>query len=132
MEGDYVLWSRVDENSYYPKLSVTWIGPFQVKECLPYSCVIEHVINGNEREAHHSDRNQSAVLTVGAIQAAGLNPGTNRCELIVQWKAHETIKSSWEQFLVMYGEVPLLVKQFVDALQTEGQCRALLEALASL
>jgi hypothetical protein len=151
MEGDYVLWSRVDENTHYPKLLVTWIGPFRVKECLPYSCVLEHVITGKEREAHHSRlkfysdqyldlteeildhvSNQGVTLAVGAIEAARHNPGTNRWELLVKWKGLEALESSWEPFLVMYGEVPLLVTRFIEQLKDEEQRRALLEVIALL
>ena len=51
--GDYVLWSRVDEKRQN-KLMVTWIGPYRIKEVLDCSCVIEHLITGECREAHDS------------------------------------------------------------------------------
>ncbi|ETV93828.1 hypothetical protein H310_12390, partial [Aphanomyces invadans] len=52
-EGDYVLWSRVDERSH-PKLLVTWLGPYRVKEVGEFSVKIEHLITHEEREAHMS------------------------------------------------------------------------------
>ncbi|KAF0717166.1 hypothetical protein As57867_002454, partial [Aphanomyces stellatus] len=52
-EGDYVLWSRVDERKY-PKLAVTWLGPYRVTEVLDCSCMIEHLLSHEVREAHNS------------------------------------------------------------------------------
>ena len=42
-EGDYVLWSRVDEN-HHPKLLVTWLGPYRVTEVNEYSIEIKHLL----------------------------------------------------------------------------------------
>ncbi|KAF0761210.1 hypothetical protein AaE_003463, partial [Aphanomyces astaci] len=52
-EGDYVLWSRVDER-YHPKLLVTWTGPYRVKEVGEFSVVLEHLVTHELREAHAS------------------------------------------------------------------------------
>ncbi|KAH9107491.1 hypothetical protein AeMF1_017176 [Aphanomyces euteiches] len=150
-EGDYVLWSRVDENAHYPKLLVTWIGPYRVLECLPYSCVIEHLLTGKTQEAHHSrlkfyaDEHldlteeildhvslQGITLAVDAFEAARYNPGSNQWELKTHWKGLESIESSWEALPKLYGEVQGLDKGFIDELQDEDQRRALLEAVKFL
>ncbi|ETV92295.1 hypothetical protein H310_13353 [Aphanomyces invadans] len=150
-EGDFVLWSRVDENNHYPKLLVTWTGPYRVIECLPYSCVIEHLITGTQREAHHSRlkfyaeshfmiteeildhiSEQGTTLAVGKIEDARCNPDSNQWELLIQWKGLESHESSWEQLPAMYREIPSLVQSFADQLPNGAKRVGLVEALAQL
>ncbi|ETV65102.1 hypothetical protein H257_18092 [Aphanomyces astaci] len=52
-EGDFVLWSRVDER-YHPKLLVTWTGLYRIKEVGEFSVVLEHLVTLELREAHTS------------------------------------------------------------------------------
>ncbi|ETW00298.1 hypothetical protein H310_07671 [Aphanomyces invadans] len=75
---------------------------------------------------------QGVTLAVAACEACRLNPGTNRWELLVRWKGHEAIEFSWEPLQVMYREVPLLVRQFIEDLEDAGQRKKLTEAVALL
>ncbi|ETV64570.1 hypothetical protein H257_18558 [Aphanomyces astaci] len=150
-EGDFVLWSRVDENTHYPKLLVTWIGPFRVLKCLPYSCVIEHLITGVQREAHHSRHKfyveshfqvteeiidhvseQGTTLVVDQIEDARRNPGSNQWELLIRWKGLESLEASWEQLPAMHQEIPSLVQSFADQLPNGAKREGLVEALERL
>ncbi|KAF0702438.1 hypothetical protein AaE_015927 [Aphanomyces astaci] len=150
-EGDFVLWSRVDENTHYPKLLVTWIGPFRVVKCLPYSCVIEHLITGVQREAHHSRlkfyaeshfqvteeiidhvSEQGTTLVVDQIEDARRNPGSNQWELLIRWKGLESLEASWEQLPAMHQEIPSLVQSFADQLPNGAKRVGLVEALERL
>ncbi|ETV77169.1 hypothetical protein H257_09055 [Aphanomyces astaci] len=150
-EGDFVLWSRVDENTHYPKLLVTWIGHFRVLKCLPYLCVIEHLITGVQREAHHSRlkfyakshfhvteeiidhvSEQGTILVVDQIEDARRNPGSNQWELLIRWKVLESLEASWEQLSAMHQEIPSLVQSFADQLPNGAQREELVEALERL
>ncbi|ETV65281.1 hypothetical protein H257_17936 [Aphanomyces astaci] len=147
-EGDFVLWSRVDKNTHNPKLLATWIRPFRVLKCLLYSCVIEQLITGVQREAHQSrlkfyEENhfqvteviidhvseQGTTLVVDPIEYARRNPGSNQWELLIRWKGLESLEASWEQLPAMRQEVSSLVQSFADQLQNGAKREGLVAAL---
>ncbi|KAG6592663.1 uncharacterized protein IUM83_12542 [Phytophthora cinnamomi] len=67
-EGDYVLWSRVDQRLQGGKLLVRWVGPFQVVKALPHSFLVRHLLTGAEYDVHGS-RLKSLIWSMCAATA---------------------------------------------------------------
>ncbi|KAF0728716.1 hypothetical protein AaE_009428 [Aphanomyces astaci] len=130
-EGDYVLWSRVDER-YHPKLLVTWVGPYRVKSVGEFSVVLEHLLTHEEREAHTSRvkmyaeasfevteeilehvSEQGIILKVKSIAGHKFVPDVSDFMLEVFWQGFEDIESSWEPLKKLMRECPAVVKMYV-------------------
>ncbi|KDO23284.1 hypothetical protein SPRG_11598 [Saprolegnia parasitica CBS 223.65] len=138
--GDYVLWSRVDKMKY-PKLLVTWLGPFQITEVSTYSCVIRHILSGRERHAHTSRlkpyaegsfeltqeirehvSEQGVLLKIREIKAVRLNQSARRWEILCLWEGLEDIEASWELFTSIATDAPAVARQFAEQV-TDARAR---------
>ncbi|GMF50340.1 unnamed protein product [Phytophthora fragariaefolia] len=113
-EGDYVLWSRVDQRLQGGKLLVRWVGSFLVAKGLPHSFLIRHLLTGAEYDVHGSrlkfyydgDLNvtaeihehislQGIVLEVREIVDHRVSTATGSLELLVAWRGLQDIENSW-------------------------------------
>jgi hypothetical protein len=135
VEGDYVLWSRVDER-HHPKLLVTWVDPYRVKEAGEFSVVIEHLVTHEQREAHMSSvtmyaessfqvteeilehvSEQGIVLKVKSISGHRFVPDVKDFMLQVLWEGFEDIESSWEPLKKLMHECPVVIKKYVEGVK---------------
>ncbi|ETV78055.1 hypothetical protein H257_08268 [Aphanomyces astaci] len=129
-EGDYVLWSRVDER-YHPKLLVTWVGPYRVESVGEFSVMLEHLVTHEEREAHTARvkmyaetsfevteeilehvSEQGIVSQVKSIAGDKFVPDVSDFMLKVFWEGFEDIESSWEPLNKLMRECPAVVKAY--------------------
>jgi hypothetical protein len=138
-EGDYVLWSRVDERRH-PKLLVTWIGPYQVVEVNEFSVVIEHLLTKDRKTAHSSRvklyadasfevseeilehvAEQGILLKVEKITQHVYDKPTKGYLLYVHWEGFEIIEASWEPLAKLMSECPALVRAYIYALKSSDK-----------
>jgi transposase InsO family protein len=146
--GDYVLWSRVDKRLHGGKLMVRWVGPFRVTEALPHSFLVQHLLTGDKYDVHGSRlkfyrdadlnvsaeirehvSNQGLVLGVRAIVGHRRSRTTGEMELNVAWRGLEDVENSWEPLAVIFGDVPGLVRQYVEA-EDDSVLTAVLSSLS--
>ncbi|KAH9122784.1 hypothetical protein AeMF1_006055 [Aphanomyces euteiches] len=146
-EGDYVLWSRINETRY-PKLLVTWLGPFKVKEVGEYSCMIENILTNEVRQAHQSRlklygeidfeitqeirehvSEQEILLKIRRISDARLNPQVGRWEVLCFWEGLEDAEASWEKFETIAREACIMAERFIETLDDSQIKSGLLEEL---
>jgi hypothetical protein len=133
--GDYVLWSRVDERKY-PKLAVTWLGPYVVTEVRECSCVIKNLLTNACREAHNSRlklyaessfevsetmreliSEQGLLITIQEIAAIRYNSTYAGWEVFVRWTGLEEVESTWEKLQDIYHDAPVVAKKFVATIK---------------
>ncbi|GMF44352.1 unnamed protein product [Phytophthora fragariaefolia] len=133
-EGDYVMWSRVDQRLQGGKLLVRWVGPFQVVKALPHSFVVRHLITGAEYDVHGSrlkhyhDKDldvtaeirehvslQGIVLEVREIVGHRVNPASGELELHVAWRGLQDIENSWEPASSIQHDVPAVAELWAIA-----------------
>ena len=147
--GDYVLWSRVDEKRY-PKLLVTWLGPYRIVDITMYSCTIQHIITGAERQVHTSRvkpyaessyeiteeirehvSQQAVSLKIRKVSDVRFNCDLRQWEIYCQWEGLEDIEASWERFKSIATDAPTVAKNFVkeveDPVVKEGLMKELKE-----
>ncbi|ETV69473.1 hypothetical protein H257_14843 [Aphanomyces astaci] len=136
-EGDYVLWSRVDER-YHPKLLE--VGEFSV--------VLEHLVTHELREAHASRvklyaedsfevteeilehvSEKGIMLKVKSIAGHKFVPDVKDFMLQVLWEGFEDIESSWEPLQKLMYECPAVVKNYVEGVKTASEGDALRKAM---
>lgn len=136
-EGDFVLWSRVDTRMRGGKLLVRWVGPFRVVRALSHSFMIAHLLTGDEYEVHGSRLKhycdpelgstaeirehvavQGIVLGVRDIIGHRYDTTAKEWQLHVAWRGLEDSENSWEPFLAMYADVPVLVTTYVESVNT--------------
>ncbi|KAF0683199.1 Aste57867_24731 [Aphanomyces stellatus] len=148
--GDYVLWSRVDEVRY-PKLLVTWIGPYKVVEVNEYSAKIEHLATNEQRDAHTSRlkmyadasfniteeilehvSNQGVLLKVERITATKFDKASGGFLMQVYWGGFEDIEASWEPMKQLAQDCPAIIRAYVDGLKAGLEKDRLAKALAAL
>ncbi|KAG3175220.1 hypothetical protein C6341_g9590 [Phytophthora cactorum] len=143
--GDFVLWSRIDQRLPDNKLLGQWVGPFKVIEAKPHSFVIQHLISGREYDVHasrlkfyaDSELNQTAellelvsrqgmVLGVEEFRNHRFNDALDRWELQVSWMGLQAIEDSWEPLDVLAQDVPVKVRDYINA-SGDDDLRAQLE-----
>ncbi|EQC40737.1 hypothetical protein SDRG_01809 [Saprolegnia diclina VS20] len=112
---------------------VTWLGPFQITEVTPYSCVIRHFLSGKERHAHTSRlkpyaegsfeltqeirehvSEQGVLLKIREIKAVRLNQSARAWEILCLWEGLEDIEASWELFSSIATDAPAVARQFAE------------------
>ncbi|GMF14717.1 unnamed protein product [Phytophthora fragariaefolia] len=132
--GDSVLWSRVDKRMRGSKLLVRWVEPFRVTKALSHSCIVAHLLTGDEFEVHGSRlkhycdsdlgataeisehvASQGIALGVRAIVDHRFEPTAQEWQLLVVWRGLEDMENSWEPFASICGDVPALVAQYVES-----------------
>jgi transposase InsO family protein len=133
--GDYVLWSRVDDRKY-PKLAVTWLGPYVVTEVRQCSCMIKHLLTNVSREAHNSRlklyaessfeisetmreliSEQGLYITIQEIKEIRYNQTYDGWEVYVRWTGLEEIESTWEKLQDIYHDAPVVAQKFVASIK---------------
>ncbi|KAH9090139.1 hypothetical protein Ae201684P_014890 [Aphanomyces euteiches] len=119
-EGDYVLWSRVDEN-HHPKLLVTWLGPYRVTEVGEYSVEIEHLLTKERRQAHLSR------IKLYAEESFQIDRDAGEYALLVRWEGLEDIEASWELLSKLMRECPAVVRAYAKSIK-QKKAREDLEA----
>ncbi|KAH9094653.1 hypothetical protein LEN26_018183 [Aphanomyces euteiches] len=107
--GDYVLWSRVDEE-HHPKLLVTWVGP-----------------NSETRTCQGSRSGQGILLKVARIEFHKFDNTRDCYYMIVHWEGFEAIEASWEDVTQLLRDCPTVVHAYVEALKP-GRDREQLES----
>ncbi|EQC25414.1 hypothetical protein SDRG_16714 [Saprolegnia diclina VS20] len=146
--GEYVLWSRVDDIRY-PKLRVTWLGPYLVIQVNEFSVKIQHLITKEERLAHssrikyYSDSSlnvtediidhvseQGVMLKVAAIAAHRNNQAAKLYELHVHWEGLEAIEASWKRLYSLLAQCPTVVQRYVESLADGPDQRRLRSGIA--
>ncbi|POM78483.1 Hypothetical protein PHPALM_3984 [Phytophthora palmivora] len=95
--GDFVLWSHIDQRLPNHKVLGQWVGPFKVIEALSHSFKIEHLVTGRVDD-----------------------PG--RWELLVSWLGLQTIENSWEPLSTLLQDVPVKVREYVNASGSDELC----------
>ncbi|KAH9088225.1 hypothetical protein LEN26_019605 [Aphanomyces euteiches] len=144
-EGDYVLWSRVDEN-HHPKLLVTWIGPYRVAQVNEYSLEIEHLLTKERRQVHMSRvklyaeesfevteellehiSEQGIMLKVSSISTHKLDKDAGEYVLLVHWEGLGEIEASCERLSKLMRECPAVVQAYVKTIKSK-KIREALEA----
>ncbi|KAF0727840.1 hypothetical protein Ae201684P_004627 [Aphanomyces euteiches] len=144
-EGDYVLWSRVDEN-HHPKLLVTWLGPYRVTQVNEYSLEIEHLLTKERRQVHMSRvklyaeesfevteellehiSEQGIMLKVSSISTHKLDKDAGEYVLLVHSEGLEEIEASWERLSKLMRECPAVVQAYVKTIKSK-KIREALEA----
>ena len=148
--GDYVLWSRVDEKRY-PKLLVTWLGPYKIVEVTMYSCTIKHIITGIERQVHTSRlkpfaessyniteeirehvSQQAVSLKIREISDVRYDRSLRQWEICCLWEGLEDIESSWERFKSIATDAPAVAKKFAKDVKDQRIKEGLLQELEEL
>ncbi|ETL25421.1 hypothetical protein L916_20724 [Phytophthora nicotianae] len=133
-EGDYVLWSRVDNRMSGTNLLVRWVGPFRVVRALSHSFVVSHLLTNDEFEVHGSRlkhycdadlgttaeirehvASQGILLGVRAIVDHCYDATAKEWQLHVAWRGLEDEENSWEPFAVIYRDVPTLARQYIQS-----------------
>ena len=146
--GEFVLWSRVDE-VHWPKLWVTWLGPYRVTGVTAHAVEIEHLITHDKRMAHPSrvkfyaeadlDVNdeilehvsrQGVLLKVEKVLDARWNADVSNYQLLVKWDGLEEIESSWENLDKMKRETPKIVDAYLVGMKNESMKKSMLQSLA--
>lgn len=145
--GDFVLWSRVDEKRY-PKLLVTWLGPYRITNITEFSCEIEHIVTKAKRVAHTSRlkiyadsdfeitqeirehvSEQAVLLKIRQVQEARYNKNSKLWEVLCLWEGLEDIEASWERFNSIASEAPAVATAFVDSMPKGSAKTALQQVL---
>ena len=146
-EGDYVLWSRVDEN-HHPKLLVTLLGPYRVTKVNEYSIEIEHLLTKERRQAHmsrvklYAEENfevteeilehiseQGILLKVSSISTHKLDKDAGEYMLLVHWEGLEDLEASWEQLSKLMRECPAVVQAYAKSIKSKKTREALEAAM---
>lgn len=131
--GDYVLWSRVDEQATQSKLQFIWRGPFKVVgTCSDYVFVIEHLTTRRQYKVHASrlkfyhDKSlaittdleehvdtQGFLFDVDALKDFHWNTEIKQWEFRVSWKGFEESEDTWEPFTVLLKDIPQMLHDFL-------------------
>jgi hypothetical protein len=131
--GDFVLRSRVDAVDG-SKLSVMWIGPYQVIGATRYNAFeVEHVVTGKTLTVHASRLKyyhdpslgtkedlvdhvaaQGQTLDVEALINHRWSTTINDYEVKVQWLGLEPIEASWEPLGSIASDVPKIVNKYAQ------------------
>ena len=130
--GDYVLWSRVDQQGARSKLYATWVGPMQIVNTKSeYVYFLKHLVTGKTVEAHvsrmdfYSDdklnvtedlanliSRQGTLLDVKEL--VDLRLVNTTWQIKVLWDGFCAEEFTWEPFVDLFPQVPVLVFQFLD------------------
>ncbi|OWZ06456.1 LOW QUALITY PROTEIN: hypothetical protein PHMEG_00021289 [Phytophthora megakarya] len=126
--GDFILWSRIDQRLPNRKLLV---GPFKVISALPHCFHIEHLVTARKYEVHGSRlkfyadsdlhttteflevvANQGMLLGVEEFRNHRYNQDFGPS---VSWVGLQAIEDSWEPFSTLLQDVPIKVRNYVNA-----------------
>ncbi|KAF0775422.1 hypothetical protein AaE_000878 [Aphanomyces astaci] len=116
-EGDYVLWSRVDER-YHPKMLATWTAPYRAKEVVKLYAEDSFEVTDEILE-HVSEK--EIMLKVKSIGGHKFVPDVKDFMLEVLWEGFEDIESSWEPLQKLMHECPTVVKNYVEGMKTASE-----------
>jgi transposase InsO family protein len=129
--GDYVLWSRFEQNKPRTdeKLMVIWKGPYHIVGTVTERVyLIEHLITRKRHQVlanrlkfyHDSSLEVTTELTqhlscqgidldVEAVRAIRFNTSSKIFELEISWLGFEEVENSWESFIPTFRSIPHIV-----------------------
>ena len=147
--GDYVLWSRVDSQSTFPKLTFIWRGPFQVVDILSEHVYrVKHLVTEKEYSVHATrlkfyhdaslDKNtellehisdQGFYYEIEEYKDLRYNPEMKSWELLVSWSGIEEFEDTWEPLLNMWKDNPKGVFQYLSAYENRTLVKKMIRKL---
>ncbi|KAG2956973.1 hypothetical protein PC119_g27487 [Phytophthora cactorum] len=104
--GDFVLWSRIDQRLSDNKLLEQWVGPFKF--------YTDSELNQTAELLKLVSR-QGMVLGVEDIRNHRFNNALDRWERQVSWMGLQAIEDSWEPLDVLAQDVPVKVRDHINA-----------------